>query len=83
MKIYALYSFSCVGPIEVKGNDKTPLHNKHRERLYSAENQRFWVLTGLIRLGIPRQYASGSHDSTLGAASEGILQNVYTIKDKP
>ena len=30
---------SYVGPIEVKGNDKTLLHNKHGERLYNSENQ--------------------------------------------
>ena len=44
LKICALYSCSCVGPIEVKGKDKTPLHNKHGERLYSAENQYFGFL---------------------------------------
>ena len=30
---------SYAGPIEVKGNDKTLLHNKHGEILYSLENQ--------------------------------------------
>ena len=36
--------------IEVKGNDKTPLHNKHGERLYSSENQHSGI-TGLVRPG--------------------------------
>ena len=49
-----MYSmFFNAGPIEVKGKDKTILHNKYGERSYSSENQRFWVLTGLVRLGIP------------------------------
>ena len=55
-----------VGPIEVKGNDKTPLHNKHGERSYSSENQHSGI-TGLVRLGyhnnmfgIPRRYARGT-----------------------
>ena len=39
MKIYVLYSCSSVGPIELKGKEKTPLHNKYGERLYSSENQ--------------------------------------------
>ena len=41
---------SCAGPIEVKGKDKTPLHNKHGERSYSSENQHSGI-TGLIRSG--------------------------------
>ena len=47
--------YSYAGPMEVKGNDKTPLHNKHGERLYSSENQHSRI-TGLVR--------SGYHDST-------------------
>ena len=43
LKICVLYSCSCAGPIEVKGKDKTPLHNKLGERSYSLRNQRFWV----------------------------------------
>ena len=41
---------SYVGPIEVKGNDKAPLHNKHGERSYSSENQYFGI-TGLVCSG--------------------------------
>ena len=51
------------GPKEVKGKDKTPLHNKHGERSYSSEIQHSGI-TCLVRLGyhnstsgIPRQYA--------------------------
>ena len=41
---------SYAKPIEVKGNDKTPLHNKHEERSYSSENQHFGI-TSLVHLG--------------------------------
>ena len=36
-----MYCIMCyyAGPIEVKGKDKTPLHNKHGERSYSSRNQ--------------------------------------------
>ena len=63
-----MYCIVCsyVGPIEVKGNDKAPLHNKHGERSYSSENQHSGI-TGLVCLGyhnntsgIPRQYARGT-----------------------
>ena len=71
-----MYCIVCsyAGPIEVKGNDKTPLHNKHGERSYSSENQHSGI-TGLVR--------PGYHDSTSRVPSEGTLLNVYTIKDKP
>ena len=71
-----MYCIVCsyVGPIEVKGNDKTPLHYKHGERSYSSENQHSGI-TGLVRLGY--------HDSTPKVLSEGTLLNIYTIKDKP
>ena len=65
---------SYAGSIEVKGKEKTSLHNNHGERLYSSENQHSRI-TGLIR--------SGYHDSMSGVPSEGTLLNVYTIKDKP
>ena len=63
-----------VGPTEVKGKDKTPMHNKHGERSYNSENQYSGII-GLVR--------SGYHDSTSGVPSEGTLLNVYTIKNKP
>ena len=63
-----------VGPTEVKGKDKTPMHNKHGERLYSLENQHSGI-TGLVR--------PAYHDSTSEVPSEGTLLNVYTIKDRP
>ena len=71
-----MYCIVCsyAGPIEVKGKDKTPLHNKHGERSYSLENQHSWI-TGLV--------SPGYHDSTSRVQSEGTLLNVYTIKDKP
>ena len=65
---------SYVGPIEVKGNDKTPLHNKHGERSYSSENQHSRII-GLVN--------PGYHDSISRVLSKGTLLNVYTIKDKP
>ena len=65
---------SYAGPIKVKGKGKTPLHNKHGEKSYSSENQHFRI-TDLVR--------SRYHDSTSRVPSEGILLNVYTIKDKP
>ena len=65
---------SSTGPIEVKGKDKTPLHNKHEERSYSSKNQ---------HSGIADPVYLGYHDSTPGAPSEGTLLNVYIIKDKP
>ena len=70
-----MYCIVCsyAGPIEVKGKDKTPLHNKHRERSYSSENQHSGI-TSLVR--------PGYHNSTSGVPSEGTLLNVYTIKDK-
>ena len=70
-----MYCIVCsyAGPIEVKGNDKTPLHNKHGERSYSSENQ-YFEITGLVHLGY--------HDSTFGVPSEGTLLNVYTKKKK-
>ena len=83
LKICVLYSCSCVGPIEVKGMDKTPLHNKLGERSYSSRNQRFWVpwITNLVPLGAMTS-CSGYHDITLGEPSEGTLLNVHKIKDK-
>ena len=71
-----MYCIVCsyAGPIEVKGKDKTLLHNKHRERSYSSENQP----SGIIGLVHPRY-----HNNTPGISSEGTLLNVYTIKDKP
>ena len=68
-----MYCIVCsyAGPIEVKGKDKTPLHNKHGERSYSSENQHFGI-TG-----------PGYHDSTSRVPSEGTLLNVYTINDRP
>ena len=70
-----MYCIVCsyVVPIERKGKDKPPLHNKHGERLYISENQHSGI-TSLVRLGY--------HDSTPGVSSEGTLLNVYTIKDK-
>ena len=66
LKICVLYSYSCAGPIEVKGKDKTPLHNKHGERLYSSENQHSGI-TNLVRSRyhdsmsrVPQQYARGT-----------------------
>ena len=71
-----MYCIVCyyAGPIEEKGKDKTPFHNKHEERLYSSENQHSGI-TGLVR----QRY----HDSTSRVPSKGILLNVYRIKDKP
>ena len=47
-----MYCIVCsyVGPTEVKGNDKTLLHNKHGERSYSSENQ-YSKIIGLVRPG--------------------------------
>ena len=47
-----MYCIVCsyVGPIEVKGKDKTSLHNKHRERSYSSENQHSGII-GLVCWG--------------------------------
>ena len=39
LKICVLYSVFYVAAIEVKGKDKTLLHNKHGKRSYSSENQ--------------------------------------------
>ena len=71
-----MYCIVCsyAGPIEVKKNDKTLLHNKHEERSYSSKNQHSEI-TGLVRLGY--------HDNTPRIPSEENLLNVYTIKDKP
>ena len=68
-----MYCIVCsyAGTIEVKGNDKILLHNKHGERSYSSKNQYSGII-GLVRL----EY----HDSTSGVPSEGTLLNVYTIK---
>lgn len=41
LKICVLYSCSCARPIEVKGKDKTSLHDKYGERSYSSRNQHF------------------------------------------
>ena len=58
-----MYCIVCsyAGPTEVKGKDKTPMHNKHGERSYNSENQHSGI-TGLVRLGyrnstsrVPRQ----------------------------
>ena len=70
-----MYCIVCsyAGPIEVKGNDKTPLHNKHEKRSYSSENQQPEII-GLVR--------SGYNDSMSKVPREGTLLNVYTIKDK-
>ena len=64
---------SYAGPIEVKKNDKTLLHNKHEERSYSSKNQ-YFEITDLVR--------PGYHDNIFGVPSEGTLLNVYIIKDK-
>ena len=71
-----MYCIVCsyAGTIEVKGNDKILLHNKHGERSYSSKNQYSGII-GLVR--------SEYHDSTSGVPSEGTLLNVYTIKNKP
>ena len=71
-----MYCIVCsyAGPTEVKEKDKTPMHNKHGERLYSLENQHSGI-TGLV--------SPGYHDSTPEVLSEGTLLNIYTIKDKP
>ena len=82
MKIYVLYNVFLCRTYRGKGKDKTPLHNKHRERLYSSENQQLWVLTGLVPLGTTAS-CPGYHDITLGVPSEKILLNVHIIKDKP
>ena len=39
LKICVLYSVFLCRTYRGKGNDKTPLHNKHRERSCSLENQ--------------------------------------------
>ena len=71
-----MYCIVCsyVGTIEVKGKDKTPLHNKHGERSYSSKNQHSGII-GLVR--------SGYHGNTSGVPSEETLLNVYNIKGKP
>ena len=71
-----MYCIVCsyAGTIEVKGNDKILLHNKHGERSCSSKNQYSGII-GLVR--------SEYHDSTSGVPSEGTLLNVYTIKNKP
>ena len=37
--MYILYNVFLCRTYRGKGKDKTPLHNKHGERLYSSENQ--------------------------------------------
>ena len=44
LKICVLYSVFLCRTYRGKGKDKTPLHNKHGERLYSLENQHFGFL---------------------------------------
>ena len=39
LKICILYNVFLCKTYRGKGKDKTPLHNKHGERLYSSENQ--------------------------------------------
>ena len=70
-----MYCIVCTyaRPIELKGKNKTPLHNKCGERSYSSENQHSRII-GLVN--------PGYHDSISRVLSKGTLLNVYTIKNK-
>ena len=48
-----------------------------------VQRTRILGLIGLVRLGIPRQYARDPTTVRPEVPSEGTLLNVYTIKDKP